>query len=1321
VLDKIQVIAHIHPFLPTDRIIKDYDAGSTVQAIISDLVQLPTGRVIVAIDGELITDYSVMPQPGANMIIRVVPAGSGGGAQTNDAKSGAWTGAGGLAIMALATLSGNLGLWLVGAGIFVDGVKQIINSNAASDDIASAPRSEQLPSIRGGRNRSNPWGKIPVVFGTHLIQPFYAARPYTSIDGPGGVDMFLHVLMVVSNHARTGGNVLVSNIKIGETILATNAANQVNGAITVDGPFTADIQVYNNGTSPSLYPEIVLEDAPGIELDSDVSGDNYWRSTSPGVTKVSIDVTLPRGLYKYNDKGVKQAHTVTITIKRRVTGSGQSWAAASTVHTFTFATDSVKTIRYNYTETVSAGQYDYAVTRSANDPSDFKGTSLTQWSAFRSIKNGVRVIDATVQAGLCVLAIKIKATADLQGTVDQINCIAKQSVPIFSGGNWNTFAYSENPAALFLAALRGPANPRPVPNAAIDWTRLQDWYTTCATKSWTCNLVISNGMRLRDMLSMIAKTGRANITLRDGLYSVVVDESKSTFIQHFVARNVRNFSWQKAFIDRPHAIKFNFVNAADGYAVNERIVYNDGYTIANATQFQQVQLPGLTDPDLVQKHGRYLLAIQKLRPAVYSFETDAEGIIAEPGDLVRISHDAIAVGLISARIKSVQMSGVNATGITIDELVRFETGKSYAVRIRRSSDNSSVYAPLSNAAGTESNMLTFTMSTASVPAIGDLVIFGEATIETLEAIIVGIESGDDLGCRLYVADRADAVHSVDSEVIPAYQSNVSRPPQIGASTAPPTVISTAVERVVREVFQAETTDGIFNPIQTQELIVIISPRYLGRYDSAHPATPNDGDWWVVYDTDDDPIQRGIWWSNGGTPERITNASSMALQAKMVEALTDVAWAESNDYGVSGDYGIENFFQSLSAVTAFIQNLFAQQITVPDGGRIRYETGQGVQKRTVQLADEKIDWIDIPDTSPATPEQLRARIGRLGVGDAILMDGDFGAQIKTLWKAPSDITANQNVTPSLIQLSTGELRVAYSEVNGNYTVERIWNGTSWGAESYISTVGSVSPNYVELDSGELRVTYAKLFLPSYSPPDLIVERIWNGASWGAESVVSDPSIRSNSPSYIKSNTGELRIIYLKGALGSAILVERIWNGTSWGAESIINNNFCSTPKGIYLSSGELRVAYRRDSGGSLVERIWNGTNWSAEFVINNASSITPSYIQLNTGELRIIYMRISDFNIVERIWNGTSWDAESVISSTFSQGPSCIQLNTGELYLVYVDASTYLIKERTLQRYARLGAGITTVDQDATNRWIDFEGIVRLRWPLAGGTVTAINL
>jgi len=74
--------------------------------------------------------------------------------------------------------------------------------------------------------------------------------------------------------------------------------------------------------------------------------------------------------------------------------------------------------------------------------------------------------------------------------------------------------------------------------------------------------------------------------------------------------------------NRPHAFRIKFKNEDNGYDDDERIVYDDGYTSENATLFESIEFPGITDPDLIWKFGRFHIAQARLRPEVYSLYMD---------------------------------------------------------------------------------------------------------------------------------------------------------------------------------------------------------------------------------------------------------------------------------------------------------------------------------------------------------------------------------------------------------------------------------------------------------------------------------------------------------------------------------------------------------------------------------------------------------------------------------------------------------------------------------------------------------------------------
>jgi len=195
-------------------------------------------------------------------------------------------------------------------------------------------------------------------------------------------------------------------------------------------------------------------------------------------------------------------------------------------------------------------------------------------------------------------------------------------------------------------------------------------------------------------------------------------------------------------------------------------------------------------------------------------------------------------------------------------------------------------------------------------------------------------------------------------------------------------------------------------------------------------------------------------------------------------------------------------------------------------------GQGVNRRAVRSKKSAIDFLDTHDTSPASPEQLRFRFGRLGVGGAVLADGELLANIESTWSAESSVNAADSGHPSVIETSSGELRLAYRRNADGYLVERILSGSVWGAESVINAADSAFAAYTEFTDGELRIAYRR------SIDGYLVERIWSGSVWGAESVIN--AANSYYATSIVLSDGTTWIVYQRYA--DSTFVRRIWSGS-----------------------------------------------------------------------------------------------------------------------------------------------------------------------------------
>jgi len=750
-----------HPF-KSERELKEYDS-LTYRQIAEENRSVPKLQPIVVIKDRILRgeELDEVPPEGSEFTIKYVPAG--GDLERTGEKVSFWGTIAFIAGLVLTFFVPPLGysLMILGGGTALLGATIAVTDALLQRALTSASLDEPLPQIHGARNTLRPWGSVPVIIGTHRIAPYYAAKPFTSLSGN---DQYLTLLFAVGYNPLT-----IENMKIGDTPLASFAG--------------VTSEVIQDGSVPTLYPKTVFEEALSVLLKYNVPA---VRRTQSNVAELSVDIAFPQGLCTFDDGGDKTNRTVNIeAYYKKDTDPDESYALMGyfNVTDNNITDNKTSAVRKTVVKDVSAsgnsGAWDIKLIRNTADSTDTSILDKCYWTTYRSVRD-TPPVSAVARAKIVMIGLKIKATDQLSGVVDTFNLLAKGKYKKYDGGGsgsayWSV-AETRNPAAAYLYALQGTWNPKPVPDSLIDWATLESWYDWCQTTNvHYCDMVIDGSHRLEEVLSQIAIVGRATFTMRDGKYSVVHDTTRSTVVQLFTPRNSWDFIGEKEFKDAPHAIRCQFINENLEYKQDERIVYDDGYNEGNATRFEKVSLLGVTDPDQVWKMGRYLLAVGRLRPEMYSLNVDMEHLVCTRGDLVRVMHDVPLLGIKPARIKALNMSGPDVASVVIDETCTMELGKSYAVRYRRS-DGLVVYKTITTVEGNQTT-LTFTTAVppAEAPAVGDLLAFGEAGLETRDMIVITIEMQKDLAAKLYLMDYSPAIFTADSGTIPDWDPGITIP------------------------------------------------------------------------------------------------------------------------------------------------------------------------------------------------------------------------------------------------------------------------------------------------------------------------------------------------------------------------------------------------------------------------------------------------------------------------------------------------------------------------------------------------------------------
>lgn len=398
---------------------------------------------------------------------------------------------------------------------------------------------------------------------------------------------------------------------------------------------------------------------------------------------------------------------------------------------------------------------------------------------------------------LAMTAIRVRASQQLSGTVDGFNGTCISICKDWNGTSW-VDRPTRNPASLFRYVLQHPANAQAISDSLIDLTSLASWHDYCRTNEFMCDLLVVDQRSILEVLRDVAACGRASPALRDGKWTVIVDKTNSTVSQFFTPANSWGFEGARAYPKLPHAFRVQFNNSERGYQADEMIVYNDGYTSANATLFEALTLPGVTTKKAIYKHARFHLAQLKLRPETYTLNADIEHLICQRGDRVKVTHDVPMWGIASGRIKEF----VSATQLKLTEAIPMDASTQYTIRIRLE-DGTDVTRTIASKpqSGLYSDITLTASLTSTQGKAGNLFMAGTLNAESVDCLVLAVEPQENMTARLTLVDYAPSVYDSDNEAIPNFDSQITKPPSLSQSviTSTVTVQSIKSDETVMEV------------------------------------------------------------------------------------------------------------------------------------------------------------------------------------------------------------------------------------------------------------------------------------------------------------------------------------------------------------------------------------------------------------------------------------------------------------------------------------------------------------------------------------------
>ncbi len=609
----------------------------------------------------------------------------------------------------------------------------------------SIPKTNAAASLRGSSNQARLNSRLPILLGRQKIFPDLAAQPYTSYESN---EQFLHQVFCFG---YSDAVIDTSTLKIGNTPI--DKYQEVS--LSYD-------------PSTDLYPDRAIETYLGIELEKGIA---QVRTTASGCWKAIVGITAPSGFYRYNDDGNKQAVNLGLKIEYKLSSS-ESWSI------YKDSTESIAADVYRkaYALELTPGIYDIRDTRTTSKSSDSKYVDYIYWeilTCFTEDSSGNRYVIKT--AGDYSLAtVKIRASKQLNGTIDSLSAICTLNTTYYKGTAW-VKGPTRNPASAVLYLLtNNKINPRAVDDSFIDWDSFIGFYQFCEKNGFTCDAYITSDYTIEELCNHICQSNLSNLVVKSSLISIRIDEAKDIVTQLFTPRNARSITMQRSFESMPKIIKAKFNSEDVEFTEVERTIRindDDSFSfdteIAADEEASEVNLFGVSSAEHAARVMAVRLKQMHTQTRTYSFETDIEGLVCLPGDVVLLSTDSFLYGLGEGRVTE-----ISDDYIRVDADFTFVEGKEYGVKHRKADGTIESLKIDSFTAGTTS---IINISGISFE-VGDLVSFGYYKAETHKVQISTISIGSDKICQIQAVDYDPAVFSLDMS-IPAYDPGISLYPE----------------------------------------------------------------------------------------------------------------------------------------------------------------------------------------------------------------------------------------------------------------------------------------------------------------------------------------------------------------------------------------------------------------------------------------------------------------------------------------------------------------------------------------------------------------
>ena len=507
----------------------------------------------------------------------------------------------------------NVGAFMVGSAI--------INKLLPPGQPTLGSREENTTySLQGARNSARQYAPLGLLLGQVRVAPDFAALPYSWFESS---EQYQHVLLHAGLNVAT-----VDDLRIGDTAITTFSEVQVTRA-----GFPA-------GNSESLAWEAVDTIAGGA-LDA-VTAPGPWVERTSSADTMRLQVDIVGDLHYLNDGGGYAIAKVNLDIEYRLLPSGAWLPFQGGSANVLFVNNLSKPLRRTVTRDVAAGQYAVRMRKTTANDTRPQGANALEWQALKSYQAA-----AVAPLAHQVVGIRIKASGQVQGVLDQVTWLAtSKPCPLWNGSAWVTTTTS-NPGALALQFLRGEVDSTTgrllwgygKPDDQIDIEGLKAFMVHCTANGYRFDHWFSAQTTRREVLDALAAAGLGSVSRHTGKLGIVFMAAGQPIEAVVNMGNVKRGSMRVDYATRATAEELEVASperTSEWRPATLRVLA-PGVTLPRETA--RLSPAGVTTQAGRLTAARYAMAQNIYGRKSVSWEMDLEHLTLRRWSIVALSHD----------------------------------------------------------------------------------------------------------------------------------------------------------------------------------------------------------------------------------------------------------------------------------------------------------------------------------------------------------------------------------------------------------------------------------------------------------------------------------------------------------------------------------------------------------------------------------------------------------------------------------------------------------------------------------------------------------